>query len=100
MTKPGDWMKSPVWLANIGHFLAGYAVILTACVFARTVEPLLVTQGIFTLIVLAKEYIIDLAEESGETVLSSTIDALGYFIGNIAGWAVLFASGRITIFHV
>ena len=47
-----------------------------------------------TLYVIVKEYFIDLAGESGETLGSSTIDALGYLMGNLAAWAlVLVARG-------
>jgi hypothetical protein len=88
---PGDWMKSTVWLANVGHVLGGYGVMLTAAFFTfvchATLKPILVTQLVLAALVLFKEYFIDLHYESGETVKSSTLDALGWCGGCILAWA-------------
>jgi hypothetical protein len=87
---PGDWMKSVPWLANVGHVLGGYGVMLTAAFFMlachSTLKPVLVTQFVLAALVLFKEYYIDLHYESGETVKSSTLDALGWCGGCILAW--------------
>lgn len=88
----GDWMKSPSFLANAGHFLAGYAVLLTAVLFTRSPDALFWVEVALAAYVLGKEYVVDLLYESGETLWSSTVDALGYLIGNLAAWALVLLS--------
>ncbi len=87
MSKPGDWMENPQNLANIGHALAGYAVLVTALLFTSKWLPLAIVEVLLTVYVLTKEFWYDLKYETGETVRSSTIDALGYLIGNIVAVA-------------
>jgi len=83
---PLDFFKSVPWLANVGHFLGGYGVVLTAAFWgARSVE--LWVTGLLAAFVLFKEYFLDLRYESGETVGSSTVDALGYALGAAVVWA-------------
>jgi hypothetical protein len=84
-----DWMKSEAWLANVGHVLAGYAVILTAWAFTHTTLYLLDTWGALVAYAILKEYVFDLRYESGETVLSSTIDFVGYIGGAGLGTLVV-----------
>lgn len=90
--KPGDWMKSEIWLANVGHVLAGYVWLLTTAYFARGRgwKPLIVSESILIALVLFKEYVIDLRFESDETVGSSTVDALGYALGSAVAMAVVY----------
>jgi hypothetical protein len=87
MAKPGDWMENPQNLANIGHALAGYAVLLTAIFFTSSWLPLAIIEVLLAVYVLTKEFWYDLKYETGETMRSSTIDALGYLIGNILAGA-------------
>ena len=102
MNKPGDWMKTPEFLANAGHFLAGYSFMLTVAFFAHSccaAWAVMCTAWVaFSALVAVKEYVIDLREESDETVESSTVDAVGYTLGAVVAWgAVLlahFALGR------
>jgi hypothetical protein len=82
---PLDYFKSLPWLANVGHFLAGYSVVLTAAFWGTRTAELWVT-GLLAAYVLVKEYFLDLRYESGETVDSSTIDALGYTLGVMVAW--------------
>lgn len=89
--KPGDWMKSEPWLANVGHVLGGYGAILTAWTLTHVTWHIIATWCAGTAAALVKEYIIDLREESDETVLSSTVD----FVGYVAGAGV--ATGLIEI---
>jgi hypothetical protein len=94
MSKPGDWMKSTAWLANVGHFLFGYAVILTAALWTHRVSPVLLTTAVLFLALSVKEFWIDLKYESGETLMSSTADIAGYTFGIVVGWIeLLFQSG-------
>jgi hypothetical protein len=39
--------------------------------------------------VLVKEYWYDLKYETGETLQSSTVDALGYLVGSVILWALV-----------
>lgn len=90
MTAIGDWMKSVAWLANVGHVLAGYAVILTTWSFARTATlPLVWAWAALVLYALVKEYWIDLRYESGETLASGTVDFVGYIGGAGLGTLVV-----------
>lgn len=85
----GDWMKSYAWVCNAGHALAGYGVVTTAAIFAHARPlPVGIVAGCFGALVLFKEYFIDLRYESGEDVKSSTVDALGYGAGMVAGAGV------------
>jgi len=82
-------MKSPAWLANAGHFLAGYGAMVTAGVVAHAWMIRVYVWLALIVLVAVKEYVIDLRFESDEDVESSTVDALGYSFGMGAGWALL-----------
>lgn len=84
-----DWMKSPAWLANIGHVMAGALVVLVMLLFTHATTPILVVESLFILYVIVKEYVIDLTLESGEDALSSTVDAVGYVGGHLAAWGLV-----------
>lgn len=87
----GDWMKGLTWLANAGHFLGGGYVVLMTVLFTHSHGTLRDVEATFVVAVLVKEYVIDLIWESGETVTSSTIDALGWCLGNT------FALGMVAL---
>ena len=59
MTRPLDFLKSEVWLASVGHFLGGYAVILTALLWARDWAVVVWASAALTAYVLVKEYVLD-----------------------------------------
>jgi len=84
-----DWMKSETWLANVGHVLAGYGAILTAWAFTHATVHLVDTWIALTIYAILKEYVFDLRFESGETVLSSTVDFVGYIGGAGLGTVVV-----------
>jgi len=84
-----DWMKSPAWLAAVGHVMAGALVVFVMLLFTRALLPILVVEVIFVAYVVVKEYVVDLNFESDETVGSSTIDALGYVGGHLAAWGLV-----------
>jgi hypothetical protein len=46
-------------------------------------------QAVLAFYVLGKEYGYDLKYETGETLRSSTEDAIGYLVGSAIGWAVV-----------
>lgn len=81
MTAIGDWMKSPAWLANVGHVLAGACVLLIAWTFTHVTWKIEATWAALIAYGVVKEYWIDLRYESDETVLSSTVDFVGYVGG-------------------
>lgn len=87
MKAPLDFFKSEAWLANVGHVLAGYAIILTTGFWTQNAYTIAGVWFLLVTYVLVKEYILDLKFESGETVGSSTVDALGYVAGAIVATA-------------
>ena len=89
MSKPGDWMENSQNLANIGHALAGYCVLLTVVLFSHSWLPILIVEALLTAYVLIKEFWYDLKYETGESLASSAEDALGYLAGNTAAWLVV-----------
>ena len=86
---PGDWMKSEAWLASAGHFLAGCNILLSVALFSHAWTPLLWAELTLAATVLPKEFWYDLRYESGETLASSTLDALGYGIGSAVAWSLI-----------
>ena len=87
-----DWMKSPAWLANAGHFLAGLSVLLTTLLLTHSWLAIGIVEGVFALYVVVKEFWFDLKYETGETWGSSAVDAAGYVLGNSVGWIMLAAA--------
>jgi hypothetical protein len=96
MAKPGDWMENPQNLANIGHALAGYSVLLTVVLFSHHWLPIAIVEGLLVTYVMTKEFWYDLKYETGETVKSSAVDALGYLIGNAIAWALVLFAWRLN----
>jgi hypothetical protein len=92
--KPGDWMENAQNLADGVHCAIGMGVLVITALFAHRWLPFLVAEGMLVPFVLVKEYWYDLKYETGETVRSSTVDALGYLIGNAAGWLLLFVAAE------
>lgn len=78
---PLDFFKSVGWLANVGHVLAGLAVILITWTFTHATSHVIEAWGGLVAYAVVKEYWLDLRYESGETVLSSTVDFVGYIGG-------------------
>ena len=99
--KPGDWMEQPQTLANGVHALIGYGVLLTVVLLTHRSPNVAAwvggVQGALAIFVLAKEYFYDLREETGETMRSSTIDALGYLVGNVVAWGVWGLAWRMGV---
>jgi len=97
--KPGDWMEVPQTLANGVHAALGCLVMLTTAFFVRPFPHALAglagVQAFLAAFVLTKEYWYDLRYETGETVRSSTEDALGWLFGSVVFW-VIFAIGHFT----
>jgi hypothetical protein len=86
---PLDFLKSPQWCANGVHFLLGYAVLLTTAWWTSDKLTIFAVALFLYAFVLVKEYAIDLRFESGETIASSSEDALGYFAGSIVAWVMI-----------
>jgi hypothetical protein len=86
--KPGDWMESLQNVADLGHFAAGYGVAVS-CFPTHTWWRILIVEIVFLTLVGWKEFVYDLKNETGETVGSSTEDALGYVLGNVMGWVYI-----------
>jgi hypothetical protein len=95
MTAPLDWSKSVPWLANVGHLMAGGHVALITWLFTHSKEMIWIVEVIFFITILTKEYVADLLWESGETVGSSTIDALGWFGGNAVAWGLVWLASYV-----
>lgn len=92
-SKPGDFMKDPTFLATMGHIGWGAVVMLIAAALAPVSKHPWLVLGIVQLVLVAgiafKEYVIDLREESNETVASSTVDFFGWMGGSSLAWAVV-----------
>lgn len=86
--KPGDWMENVQNLADGVHFALSYGVLLTTFYFTNSWWWIGGVEAFLTAFVLAKEYWYDLRYETGETWKSSTIDALGWLVGNGVCWGV------------
>jgi hypothetical protein len=98
MSKPGDWMKSPAFLAGAGHALAGCLLVTTAGYLGGHAVALIAVVAL-TVVALVKEYVIDLRVESGETPLSSTVDFLEYMAGAGVGAFVVFVGKPLLVAH-
>lgn len=79
----GDWMENFTIQSTGVHILLGFSILLVAAFFATGNAALYWTEGALYVFVLGKEYWYDLKYETGENVKSSTVDALGYFAGNL-----------------
>jgi len=99
MSKPGDWMENSQNLANIGHALGGAFVLHVAVMFSRNWWPVLVVEVLLAAYVLIKEYWYDLKYETGETMKSSTIDALGYLVGTVIEWGLIGLAHHLGTWH-
>lgn len=85
-----SWMTSANYLAQMAHFLAGFAILMTASFVAvvlghphapHVAAALLVVYG------LLKEYVYDMRFElPRQTWWDSTEDLLFYLLGGGAGW--------------
>lgn len=105
-----DPLKSNQWLANVGHFLGGYTIILTLMYMFGSVPVSLippdsdyrfllwlrcnswhldvwVSLGLLPIIAF-KEYFLDLRYESNETWKTSTYDLIGWYLGIAAAWSI------------
>lgn len=91
MSRPLDFFKSLGWLANVGHVLAGYGAILTVGLWSPGERSLNLAWAALLVYVGLKEYVLDLLFESGETVGSSTVDAIGYVVGALVASGELWA---------
>ena len=89
MGKPGDWMENVQNLADGVHAALSYAVLLTTVFFTHNWWWIGGVEVFLVVFVLVKEFYYDLRYETGETMRSSTIDALGWLVGNIVCWIVL-----------
>jgi hypothetical protein len=89
-------MENPQNLANGVHALLGYCVLITTSIFTHTWWIFGIVEVVLTVFVIVKEYWYDLRYETGETLQSSTEDALGYLVGNIAGWLLLLILWRLS----
>ena len=83
---PGDWMENFTIQSTGCHVLLGAMTLVVAALFTSEPRPIFWTEICLLLFVLAKEYGYDLREETGETWKSSTVDAVGYLVGNVLAW--------------
>ena len=93
---PGDWMENASIESSGCHVLLGAMTLVVAALFTADPKPIFWTEVGLLLFVLAKEYGYDLREESGETWKSSTVDALGYLVGNLLAWGVVLLAWRLA----
>ena len=85
------WMNNSQYLAQIGHVLAGYSIILTVGLLSQRFHsnwlPLLVTTALFITIALLKEFWYDFHYELPiQTFGDSFMDFSFYMVGGAVGW--------------
>jgi hypothetical protein len=88
-TTIGDLMENKQVEAAGDHAAIGGGVIAITMMFSHSWLPFLIVEGLLIPFVLWKEFWYDLHSEDGETLTSSTQDALGYLAGNVLAWSLL-----------
>jgi hypothetical protein len=84
------WMSNPQYLAQVGHFLGGVALIVVAALFsiARCAgwTPTLVTLGVGVAAATFKEFVFDVAPwGEGDSWSDSLMDWSFYVLGGAVG---------------
>lgn len=97
---PGDWGENFTVQSAGDHAAIGAGVVIVTALFAHSWAPFEWVEPLLVLFVLLKEYAWDLREETGETVKSSTVDALGYLAGNVIGWGLLLLAWHLGTWSV
>ena len=87
--KPGDWMENFTIQSSGVHFLLGYSILFTAAMTMRVFSHVLWVEGLLFAYVGIKEFWYDVKYETGESIKSGAIDALGYVLGNGVAWGVI-----------
>ncbi len=88
-----DWMSSPQYLAQVGHFLGGLALVFVFGVFLGPLAMWL-TLGVGLGVAAFKEFVFDTASwGEGDSWSDSAMDFAFYLLGGLAGmglflWAV------------
>lgn len=85
-----DWMSSPQYLAQIGHFLGAACLVLTASLFAIVTRagwaPIWWAYGIGVLLASFKEFVFDVASwGEGDSWGDSLMDWSFYMLGGLVG---------------
>jgi hypothetical protein len=91
--KPGDWMENAQTLANGVHCFLCYSIVFTNWMMSLGNHHqfwwIVGLEFFLIVFVLVKEYWYDLNYETGETLYTSTEDALGWLSGNILAWVMI-----------
>jgi hypothetical protein len=93
-TKANAWMSNPQYLAQIGHTLGGYGIILTTTIFAVVLsagwKPTLIALAVGIVIASLKEFVYDTNTKWGEgdSWSDSLMDWTFYMVGGGLGIGV------------
>ena len=93
MSRPGDWMKDPNFLAPIGHIGWGALITLSSAFLGGVRVGICVAIGLFLTIVI-KEYLVDPHVESNEDAWTGTIDLAGWTGGILIALAIVWIHSR------
>jgi hypothetical protein len=97
-------MSNPQYLAQVGHFLAGYGLIATALIFSLALEagwtPILITLGIGVTVASLKEFVYDTNKTWGEgdSWADSLMDWAFYMLGGAVGMGIAGLSHSMATF--
>lgn len=85
-----SWMTNSTYLAQIGHFLGAYSLILTVTLCCHDILTLVVTTALGEVFVGLKEFWYDMKYElPKQTFWDSLLDWTFYQLGAIIGWLVV-----------
>ncbi len=92
--KPGPfaWMSSSQYLAQIGHFLGAYSLLLSTCFLGASFLVLGIMTAAFIALAAWKEFVFDLAappKGEGDTFADSAMDFGFYCLGALVAWGVI-----------
>jgi hypothetical protein len=92
MNLTNKWMNNTQYLAQVGHTLGGYGVIITAAYWSRSLLPLLIVTAVGVVAAAVKEFIYDKRFElPRQTNLDDITDFSFYMVGAGAAWLEVWA---------
>lgn len=84
-----SFMENEQYLAQVGHTLGGYSVVLTAAYAFHSWDPVLLVLGIGVVLASLKEFVFDVSSwGEGDSWSDSIMDWSFYMLGALAGLGV------------
>jgi hypothetical protein len=97
---PWSWMSSAQYLAQVGHFLGAYSLLVTLRFFGVPFRALGLTTAVFIALAAWKEFVFDLApppKGEGDSFADSAMDFGFYCLGLLVAWAVILGAFYIHL---